>query len=243
MDGESNLRFQIISISRPVFYYKKDKISLQRICVFLARLYVRAWFNSTNAISAPYHDYVFMIDLINYKNIDEELSIVTAKKFSNHLWYLAPENVALSLFDDNVPFRIKENMAKAIFEAEDGFENCNLSKKYILHENEYVSFKNLEFSSFLTTASKNLFKRFSINTEYLCKDPSTWKNDINYQNGLAKLKKLSVVNDVAERGVKLIQEYNNILTMDESERQFILQIAAEDRKKNPSCNKYSLMNN
>ncbi len=50
-----------------------------------------------------------------------------------------------------------------------------------------------------------------------------------------------VVNDVAERGVKLIQDYNNILTKDETEKQFVLQIVAGDRKKYPTATKSCLM--
>ena len=49
------------------------------------------------------------------------------------------------------------------------------------------------------------------------------------------------MNDVAERVVKLIQEYNNILTKDETEKQFVLQIVTENRKTFPTATKSSLM--
>ena len=35
---------------------------------------------------------------------------------------------------------------------------------------------------------------------------------------------------MAERGVKLIHDYNNILKNDESEKQYVLQVAAQSRK-------------
>ena len=58
---------------------------------------------------------------------------------------------------------------------------------------------------------------------------------------LEKLQKTVVVNDVAERGVKLTQEYNNILTKDETEKQFVLQIVNENHKNYPAAaTKYSL---
>ena len=63
-----------------------------------------------------------------------------------------------------------------------------------------------------TKMKKKLFARFSINTNFLSKNPTTWNDDPGYKNGLEKLQKTVVVNDVADRGVKLIQEYNNILT-------------------------------
>ncbi|CAI9734766.1 Hypothetical predicted protein [Octopus vulgaris] len=36
-------------------------------------------------------------------DIDPEISKPAAKEFSIYFWYLAPETVALSIFDDNVP--------------------------------------------------------------------------------------------------------------------------------------------
>jgi hypothetical protein len=49
------------------------------------------------------------------------------------------------------------------------------------------------------------------------------------------------VNDCGERGIKLIQDYNNILTKDETEKQYILQIVAGEPKKYPTATKSSLM--
>ena len=80
----------------------------------------------------------------------------------------------------------------------------NEVKKYILHQKDFSSFTNLEFSSFVTNATKKLFARFFINTNFLSKNPTTWNNDPGYKSGLEKLQKTVVVNDVAERGVKLV---------------------------------------
>ena len=66
---------------------KREKNSLRRICIFLARVYIRAWFLSTEAIKAPYQDLQFTRELIKYQDIDPEISTATGKKFSNHLWY------------------------------------------------------------------------------------------------------------------------------------------------------------
>jgi hypothetical protein len=50
-----------------------------------------------------------------------------------------------------------------------------------------------------------------------------------------------LVNDAAERGVKLIQEYGDILTKDEKQTQYMLQIVSEHRKKYPDATKIGLM--
>ena len=44
---------------------KIEKNSIGRICIFLAQVYIRDWFLSTEAIKAPYQDFQFMRELIN----------------------------------------------------------------------------------------------------------------------------------------------------------------------------------
>lgn len=57
-----------------------------------------------------------------------------------------------------------------------------------------------------------------------------------------KLNKLKVVNDTAERGVKLMQDYNKNLTTKESEFQNLLQVVKEYTSKFPFNTKKSLTN-
>ena len=165
-----------------------------------------------------------MRQLMSYQEIDPEISKVAVKKISNHLWYLAPETVALSLFDDQVPVTVKTKMAQVMLEVDKGEdqeeEEENQQKRYILHQNDFSSFKNNDFSSFVTPVTKTFFARFSISTDFLDRDPSTWKDDPGYKSAIEKLEKIVVVNDVAERGVKLIQEYCNSLTKNENENTF-----------------------
>ena len=55
------------------------------------------------------------------------------------------------------------------------------------------------------------------------------------KNGLQIINNLSVINDVAERGIKLIEEYNSILTKDEKQKQFLLQVVNDYRATYPDC--------
>ena len=125
-----------------------------------------------------------MRELINYEDIDPEISKATAKKSLNHLWYLAAETVGLSVFDDNVPTQVRANMAQVMLEAEEEKEEKNEAKKYILQQKDFSSFTNLEFSSFVTNATKKLFVKFSINTNFLSKNSTTWNDDPGYKTGL-----------------------------------------------------------
>lgn len=50
------------------------------------------------------------------------------------------------------------------------------------------------------------------------KDPSTCSSDAGYKSGIEQLKKSFVANDVAERDVKFIQKYANIVRKNESDK-------------------------
>jgi len=51
-----------------------------------------------------------------------------------------------------------------------------------------------------------------------------WKDQDNYKKGRKIINSLRVVNDTAERGVKLMEEFNSKFTNDESQKQFVLQV-------------------
>ena len=87
--------------------------------------------------------------------------------------------MAISLFDDKGPTAVKTNMAQIILEAgkgEEEEEENNQLKRYILHQNDFSSFTNIEFSSFVSPGTKTIFMRLSVSTDFLDKDPSTWKD-------------------------------------------------------------------
>nr|CAI5865498.1 unnamed protein product [Callosobruchus analis] len=88
---------------------------------------------------------------------------------------------------------------------------------------------NKGLEQFIQPLSMDFFKRFNINTQFLKKDPLTWKNDDNYNSCLDVVKHLKVVNDSAERGVKLTEDFNNLLTKHENQKQCILQVGSDYR--------------
>ena len=57
---------------------------------------------------------------------------------------------------------------------------------------------------------KIFFDSFLIPTTFLEKDTSTWEDDQDLQIGRNIVQGLKVVNDTAQRGFKLREEYNKI---------------------------------
>lgn len=80
---------------------------IRSVCLFVVRIYVKAWFGCTKAIEAPNQDLNLIKNIMAYPERDIALALL--QKISNHLWYLSEEAVGLSFFDPNVSVAIKKN--------------------------------------------------------------------------------------------------------------------------------------
>ncbi|XP_022161359.1 uncharacterized protein LOC111027298 [Myzus persicae] len=86
----------------------------------------------------------------------------------------------------------------------------------------------------------NFFSRFNINTDFLNDDPSTWDTQISYLHGKESACSLNVVNDTAERAVKLMEDFHGTLTKDDKKSGLLLQCIQEHRRLYPDCKKETL---
>ena len=93
-----------------------------------------------------------------------------------------------------------------------------------------TSFQIKTLSDFVTERSLNLFTAMRIDPAFLSGDPLTWLECPEYISAKQKITSLRVINDCAERAVKLATDFNNILTHDESERQLVFQIVEHHRQ-------------
>ena len=87
-------------------------------------------------------------------------------------------------------------------------------------EIDVENLKGKELDFFVSQKTKNFFERFEIKIE-----------NPEFCDGVALVKNLRVVNDLAERGVNLAQELTSVLTKSENQRQAIYQNVSEYRKK------------
>jgi len=55
--------------------------------------------------------------------------------------------------------------------------------------------------------------------DFIAKDPSEWENGASFQSSQQVVCRITAINDFTERGIALIQEYNQILTNDEEQHQ------------------------
>lgn len=66
---------------------------------------------------------------------------------------------------------------------------------------------------------------------------SEWKNLDAYNNAKTIVDSLHVVNDCAERTLKLMTDFNESLTTNESEMQRVIQVVEDNRDKMPNIKK------
>lgn len=206
-------------------FTSEEEEKLKDVCVFIVKLYLKAWFTVPFAHKAPKLDLDFAKQVIKFKEIDSVISKAVMEKIKNHLWYFTSENAALALFDDEVSVDEKREMVTALAKE----NSSSASMKRVKLSNIYdLQSKNL--CDFITEDSNCFFEWLELDDEFLGEDPADWHENEVYIKSQSIVKKIKVVNDTAERGVKLISEYENILTKNEAQKQSILQNVAEYRK-------------
>lgn len=209
---------------------------LRDVCIFLVTMYVEAWFGCTNGVKAANQDLNLIKTAILYANVDEEISNGILDKMRNHLWYLSEELIALAFFDPTVS---DEEKRKMVHNLSHRAPNPEYRIRVDVKADVLQMFSEKKLSEFVSTKTQEFFERFCIETEFL--DPSSWNGREDYKEGYTFCQGLLAVNDTAERGVKLMTDFNKILARREEEKQFILQVVTNYRQVIPSERKSDLM--
>ncbi|KAK2705869.1 hypothetical protein QYM36_016024 [Artemia franciscana] len=212
-----------------------EERGLHDVCVFAVRVHLKAWISAPLASGAPYSDLLLLKSLLEYSSIHLAISKATSNKFSGHLWYLSPELVGLAFFDSRVSSSTKRLMVSAM-QSEDDQEQEHTKRITI----DLDSAKNKNLEHFVTAKSAKLFRMMDLPDGFLTVDPDLWEDRHDYKLASETVRSLKVVNDHAERGVALIQEYSGFITQDESQLQFLLQVVNEHRRVYPDSRKQTL---
>ncbi|KAL4091591.1 hypothetical protein QTP88_026257 [Uroleucon formosanum] len=215
----------------------KENNALRDLCIFIVRIYIKQWFCARAAALAPNMDLQFIKDIILYEVIDEQISKSALKKMCGHLWYLTLEATSLAFFDDKVSSQTKIKMVKAM-QSRDIESEAN--KRIILKPNEIYDYAKKDINDFISIQSSNFFNRFGIPMDFLDLDPKLWNENDQYKKSKELVNNINVVNDIVERGVKLIEDYNKLLTKNEDQKQYLLQVVSEYRQQFSDCKKSTL---
>ena len=153
-----------------------------------------------------------------------EIAKAATTVFGRHLWYLSETLVALGFFDDAVTIEEKRLMVLSLKEVEGSDEPLKRIQPF-----QHPTTKKLH--NFVTKSTINFFTILGLSHEFLQVDPSDWEFQPEYQESKRLVLSLKVINDLAERGVALIQEFNSSLTRNEEQKQYLLQVVENHGKK------------
>ena len=116
------------------------------------------------------------------------------------MWYLLQELVFFFLFYGDLSCSMKRQMIQSLKRIGDE----KPPKRVLIHQHIIAS-SNLNY--FVTSTSKLLFQKLKLPSGFLQKDPNAWNDHNDFFRASSIMPELKVVNDHAERGVALIQEY------------------------------------
>ena len=113
------------------------------------------------------------------------------------------------MLDSEVPLDIKRSMVAAIKSDTEKNTFCaspeDLRLKVTMRDVPVPVSSHM--NDFVDSRSLGIFKRFDLPTGFLDKDPTQWNECEEFQQCRLYFADMVVVNDVAERGVKLTQDY------------------------------------
>ena len=232
------LKMLLVSTQTDIFHQKEIK-EIQIMGEFVGVFYSVFWFKSPMAVSAPALDLGLVATMREYRKINPEISDACLQSLSRHEWYLTEELCPLSLADTDLSDSVRKCIADEMV--------CvgRQEGEFIIGKPKFPEVQTEEFwrdvdpedvlmglGKLVGVRSWSLFNMLGLSssdTQWLNEEVVEWEKDSGYNEFSHIVKGLSVVNDTAERGVKLIQDFVDS-TPDETYRQDIMMAVSDHRK-------------
>lgn len=211
-----------------------EERGLRDICCFAVEIYVKFWFMAPSPNLAPRLDLQLLKSLVKYKENHEIIASTALKKFSNQLWYLSEKLIALAFFDENVSIETKNLMREALSKPSEE-SNCRRT----IVSPEVIELRHLE--DFVTSHTRKFFDILALPSSFLETSAENWNLNEDFKKARIVVSNMKVVNDLAERGVRLMDEYNKLHTNNEEQKQYLLQVVKKYRSALPDKNKKTIM--
>ena len=125
---------------------------------------------------APVNDLEYIHDLIDIRDVDQEVADVALDKLTNRRWYLTQEVVPFSLFSKHACMTdsSKEEIAAAC-QATTKSDKFRLGKSQFMHIARDTTLKSL-----IELESHGLFEALNVNNDLLSKPVHMWPSDPDF---------------------------------------------------------------
>ena len=211
--------------SRPMGYPRSYVEKLKRFNKF-AILFVPKWFQAANASDAQVVDLDFVRKMETYRTIDCDVATAVLKTLSGHLDFLAPEFCFLSLTSKKVSVEEKKNIAAKILSIPTPESFQPAPTKPLVPINSLTELPMLAQSERVHLP----FKLLGVSKEFLHLEPTEWANDSSYQRIAKFVQRYIIVNDVAENAIQLATDFNEKVTRNETQRQYLYHTVKQQRR-------------
>lgn len=211
---------------------KKEEEGLIKFNTFSCLVYMKSWFTSPVAIDATFNDLELLKKLYEFKDINNNCADLAIAAMKRHLWYFTEEMVGISFFCEKISLEEKMNMVKNLEKP------SNITNIPRLDKNMSENIQEKSISDFVTKNTNYFFTLLNINiNEITEKHPSEWNSSEEYLDAKEKVLAIKVINDCAERGVQLITQFNQLISTDEDQKQYLIQVVEKNRKEYPTAKK------
>ena len=229
------------SLPKSIANTKVYLAKLEQFIVFACFFYVEYWFSAPLASEAIYMDLKFYKNMLEYKKHNKVIANAVLDKFLGHTWYLNQCYAPLSLFSKNISNDEKAEIALKLLKVKP-------PKKYSsgyptpvpLAQLTLDASLALKLSDFVDNESLFMFDAFEFKKDWLNKPVHTWKNYESFQEMENWVQTLKITNDTAERGIKLVSEFCDILTKDSEDLQNLMQVVEQHRSEYKGIDKKTL---
>ena len=141
---------------------------------------------------------------------------------TRHLWYLRPQTVILSLCSKKLSMAEKGEMAGKLSSREETNDYTN---------DDLAIHQTTRLSDLIDERSWMLFKELQVcGTAWLPSPPADWEQNEEFMKLANFTKSLKVTNDVAERGIKLMNDFIGSVTKNEQQLQDVMLLVEKHRK-------------
>ena len=214
---------------------------------FVAVIHSPAYLRSRIAAIAPSVDVNYLIALKAYKEEDSEIADTAMKSVLNHLWYVTSELVVLAIFDESLSEKLRKAMVDRLLEFPYNCQTFPLEKvkfpSSIFERQDSIDFDH-SLVACIGPRSWLLFsllKKQGEQLDWMLAPVHCWKKMTGYKKIADVVRTMEVVNDCAERVVKLTSDVINV-TKDPEQLQSVIQVTEQYRNKMPKIKKSNLNN-
>ena len=169
---------------------------------FATLVYSEWWMTCTSAVDAPWHDLQLVHNLLKYKTVSPNVAESALRAFKHHLWYLTAEMIPLALFSSIVPTSERRALADKLMAIQPMAPLARPLERFGTGYGKPAFPSDISesttFADFAGPNSWYMMHILKVDTSFLAHDVES-----AYLASTGNVLALNVINDCAERGVKL----------------------------------------